>query len=111
MISPAGAPTFQRFTEAKRETLAAFERDYFTRLHDAALGNISEMARLAGMERTHLREYLDRHGIGGRSPVERRQYRVPKALAELAQILAPREGESLTEAASRVVAAAERRRR
>jgi DNA-binding NtrC family response regulator len=51
------------FQEAKREVLASFAKDYFTRLAEEAKGNVSEMARRAGMERAHVRTYLKRHNI------------------------------------------------
>ncbi len=51
------------FQEAKHDVLARFERDYFATLYDDAKGNISEIARRAGMERAHVRTYLKRHGI------------------------------------------------
>ncbi len=54
------------FQEAKRDVLARFERDYFAALADEAKGNVSEMARRAGMERAHVRAYLRRHGIGAK---------------------------------------------
>jgi DNA-binding NtrC family response regulator len=54
----------QKFQDAKRDILARFERDYFAALNDEAQGNVSEMARRAGMERAHVRAYLRRHGIG-----------------------------------------------
>ena len=53
----------RQFQEAKRDVLAHFERDYFAALADEAKGNVSEMARRAGMERAHVRAYLRRHGI------------------------------------------------
>ena len=49
-----------------RDVLARFERDYFAALADEAKGNVSEMARRAGMERAHVRAYLRRHGIGAK---------------------------------------------
>ena len=60
-----GGGTFkgQKFQDAKRDVLARFERDYFAALSDDAKGNVSEMARRAGMERAHVRAYLRRHGI------------------------------------------------
>ncbi|NUO47970.1 MAG: sigma 54-interacting transcriptional regulator [Polyangiaceae bacterium] len=61
-ISFKGRP----FQEAKRDVLARFERDYFAALADEAKGNVSEMARRAGMERAHVRAYLRRHGIGAK---------------------------------------------
>jgi DNA-binding NtrC family response regulator len=54
------------FQEAKREVLARFERDYFAALSEDARGNVSEMARRAGMERAHVRAYLRRHAIGAK---------------------------------------------
>ena len=57
------------FAEAKRQALVDFERAYFTALHDAAAGNVSEMARRSGMERHHVRAYLRKHKIGvGKAP-------------------------------------------
>jgi DNA-binding NtrC family response regulator len=56
----------RQFQEAKRDVLARFERDYFAALADEAKGNVSEMARRAGMERAHVRAYLRRHGIGAK---------------------------------------------
>jgi DNA-binding NtrC family response regulator len=57
----------RQFQEAKRDVLARFERDYFAVLADEAKGNVSEMARRAGMERAHVRAYLRRHGIGAKN--------------------------------------------
>jgi len=51
------------FAEAKRSSIASFERDYFTQLSRAAKGNVSEMARQSGMERHHVRAYLRKYGI------------------------------------------------
>jgi DNA-binding NtrC family response regulator len=51
------------FQDAKREVLARFAKEYFTRLAEEARGNVSEMARRAGMERAHVRTYLKRHRI------------------------------------------------
>ncbi|MDI1481323.1 sigma 54-interacting transcriptional regulator [Polyangium sp. y55x31] len=55
------------FQEAKHDVLARFEREYFAALFDEAKGNISEIARRAGMERAHVRTYLKRHGIHGKT--------------------------------------------
>ncbi|HEY4120813.1 MAG TPA: sigma 54-interacting transcriptional regulator [Byssovorax sp.] len=54
----------RQFQDAKREVLTSFERDYFAALHEESKGNVSEMARRAGMERAHVRAYLRRHAIG-----------------------------------------------
>ena len=55
------------FQDAKRDVLTRFERDYFASLSEEAKGNVSEMARRAGMERAHVRTYLRRHGIGSKN--------------------------------------------
>lgn len=55
----AGSP----FQDAKRDVLAKFSKDYFTHLAEESRGNVSEMARRAGMERAHVRTYLKRHEI------------------------------------------------
>ena len=47
--------------------LTRFERDYFAALSEESKGNVSEMARRAGMERAHVRAYLRRHGIGAKN--------------------------------------------
>jgi DNA-binding NtrC family response regulator len=67
-----GAVSFKgrQFQEAKRDVLARFERDYFAQLADESKGNVSEMARRAGMERAHVRAYLRRHGIGSKADPE-----------------------------------------
>ncbi len=67
----SGSATFgsmkgRQFQDAKREVLTKFERDYFAALAEEAKGNVSEMARRAGMERAHVRAYLRRHGIGAK---------------------------------------------
>lgn len=70
---PASAgPSFKgrTFQEAKHDVLARFEREYFASLYDEAKGNISEIARRAGMERAHVRTYLKRHGINTKPSVD-----------------------------------------
>jgi DNA-binding NtrC family response regulator len=61
-----GSMKGRQFQDAKREVLTKFERDYFAALSEEAKGNVSEMARRAGMERAHVRAYLRRHGIGAK---------------------------------------------
>jgi DNA-binding NtrC family response regulator len=51
------------FAEAKRASIASFEKDYFASLAKASKGNVSEMARQSGMERHHVRAYLRKYGI------------------------------------------------
>jgi DNA-binding NtrC family response regulator len=70
-ILGGGSGTFasfkgRQFQDAKREVLTRFERDYFAALSEESKGNVSEMARRAGMERAHVRAYLRRHGIGAK---------------------------------------------
>jgi DNA-binding NtrC family response regulator len=66
--SGAAPGTFkgQKFQDAKRDVLTRFERDYFAALSEESKGNVSEMARRAGMERAHVRAYLRRHGISAK---------------------------------------------
>jgi len=59
----------QKFQDAKRDVLARFEREYFAALNEESKGNVSEMARRAGMERAHVRTYLRRHGIAAKNDV------------------------------------------
>ena len=67
------------FWEAKRAAIAAFERQYFTVLHEAAQSNVSEMARRAGMERHHVKGYLKKLGLRGAGKVADRPPRRPAA--------------------------------
>ncbi len=55
-----------RFRDAKSEILARFEKDYFAELSTLTDGNVSEMARLSGLERAHVRRYLRRYGLAKR---------------------------------------------
>jgi DNA-binding NtrC family response regulator len=59
------APT-SAFGEAKRGAVAAFEQRYFSDLVRATGGNVSEMARRAGMERHHVRMFLKKYGLGAK---------------------------------------------
>jgi DNA-binding NtrC family response regulator len=56
------APT-SPFGEAKREAVSAFEQRYFSELVRATNGNVSEMARRAGMERHHVRAFLKKYSL------------------------------------------------
>ena len=51
------------FGDAKRSAIASFEHTYFADLSQSTKGNVSEMARRAGMERHHVRAYLRKYGI------------------------------------------------
>ena len=51
------------FSDAKRQAIDLFERNYFTDLTRRAKGNVSEMARQSGMERHHVRAYLRKYQL------------------------------------------------
>jgi DNA-binding NtrC family response regulator len=51
------------FRDAKQSALTRFERAYFGALVAETGGNVSEIARRAGIERAHVRTYLRRHGL------------------------------------------------
>jgi DNA-binding NtrC family response regulator len=61
--SSALADDQSTFTESKRSAIASFERDYFSGLVKRCSGNVSEMARQAGMERHHVRAYLRKYKL------------------------------------------------
>jgi len=67
---PAGAAppsdpisSTRSFPVRKSELLEVFERQFFTELHKSAGGNVSEMARMSGLSRPTVRQYLDRYGL------------------------------------------------
>ncbi|MBI5532057.1 MAG: sigma 54-dependent Fis family transcriptional regulator [Deltaproteobacteria bacterium] len=60
---PSG--TVGNFRKARRQTIDAFEREYFEQLARQCEGNISEMARRSGLERSHIRRYLSKFGLRG----------------------------------------------
>jgi DNA-binding NtrC family response regulator len=51
---------------ARDQVLARFEVDYVTHIVQSAAGNISDAARLAGVDRTTLYRLMDKHGLGRR---------------------------------------------
>jgi DNA-binding NtrC family response regulator len=51
------------FHEAKDEVVMRFEREYLTDLLQRASGNVSQAARLAGLERKFLYKLLERSGL------------------------------------------------
>jgi DNA-binding NtrC family response regulator len=51
------------FREAKERAVARWERTFLTALVRANGGNLSRAARAARMDRSHLRELLQRHGV------------------------------------------------
>ncbi|MBK6694488.1 MAG: sigma 54-interacting transcriptional regulator [Myxococcales bacterium] len=62
-MSGGGPAPTGTFTDAKRTAIASFERDYFSGLVKRSSGNVSEMARQAGMERHHVRAYLRKYKL------------------------------------------------
>jgi DNA-binding NtrC family response regulator len=57
------SPSTRSFTALKNEVLGVFERDFFSELHRTAGGNVSEMARISGLSRPTVRQYLTRYGL------------------------------------------------
>jgi len=51
------------YHDAKRSALDRFEKAYFQTLLERAGGNIAEISRRAGLQRTHVRRYLVAHGL------------------------------------------------
>lgn len=54
--------------EARRKMVESFEIQYLKRQLARAGGNLSEAARSSGMDRSHFKRLLDRHGLRGLSP-------------------------------------------
>jgi DNA-binding NtrC family response regulator len=57
------APSPHSFAARKTAVLEVFEREFFAELLREAGGNISEMARLSGLSRPTVRQYLVRYGL------------------------------------------------
>ena len=57
------ASAVRAYHDAKREALHQFERAYFKQLVDATNGNVAEISRRTGLQRTHVRKYLRLHGF------------------------------------------------
>lgn len=77
--APIAAPTLAAvaavdlplsYHDAKCAVLEAFERDYFTRVMAMAKGEMTEAARLAGIDRTNFRRMLQYAGLHPRQPSE-----------------------------------------
>jgi DNA-binding NtrC family response regulator len=66
-VKPKGqiveATATRGYHDAKRDALQAFERAYFTQLVEATNGNLAEISRRTGLQRTHVRKYLRLHGL------------------------------------------------
>jgi DNA-binding NtrC family response regulator len=61
---PGGGDLSLPFSAAKGLAVERWERDYLTRLMRQAAGNVSQAARLAQVDRTHLRDLLRRYNLG-----------------------------------------------
>lgn len=59
----AAADPLRAFNDAREQTMHSFERAYLERLMQAAAGNVTHAARLAGKERRALGKLLKKHGI------------------------------------------------
>jgi DNA-binding NtrC family response regulator len=66
---PAGAPPefdgSRSFKMAKEEAMVAWEQSYLASLLRHAKGNVSQAARVAQMDRSHLRDLLRRYRLAG----------------------------------------------
>jgi DNA-binding NtrC family response regulator len=60
---PIGALLDHAYKDARGALLGEFEPRYLKRLLERAGGNVSEAARLAKMDRSHLNDLLRRHGL------------------------------------------------
>jgi DNA-binding NtrC family response regulator len=59
-VDPAASGSYQSL---KRQAIAAFERQYLTRLMKQSCGNVSQAARAAGKERRELGRLLKKHQL------------------------------------------------
>jgi DNA-binding NtrC family response regulator len=71
MPTPENSLGIEPYHEAKRVALEQFEKEYFERVVRVIPDNISEMSRLTGLSRLHIRKHLQRHGIAVARPGQR----------------------------------------
>jgi two-component system response regulator HydG len=60
--------TSEPYAQAKKRVLDAFERDYLATQLARTGNNITQAARLAGMDRSYFKRTLRRHGLLARTP-------------------------------------------
>ena len=60
---PDGDAPLGPYKDARAIVVRSFERSYLTRLMAEAGGNVSQAARIAKMDRSHLIDLLQRHGL------------------------------------------------
>jgi DNA-binding NtrC family response regulator len=57
------SPNLESYHPARERALAAFETQYLARVIHQAGGNMSEAARIAGVDRTTLYRLMERHEL------------------------------------------------
>ncbi len=67
-VSPPEAAAVVPFKQAKAQLVDDFTREYFAALLERCQGNLTEVASLAGIARTHLYDVLSRHGLRADEP-------------------------------------------
>ena len=63
LSSPAERPREVPFKEAKERVVEAFAREYLARLVEKHGRNVSQIARVAGINRNHVQLLLERYGL------------------------------------------------
>jgi transcriptional regulator of acetoin/glycerol metabolism len=58
------------YHETRTRVIARFEKEYLSRILHETEGNVSEAARLAGVNRATLYRLLERHGLTKRDVIE-----------------------------------------